>query len=885
MPQLPYQGPSGIGGGGGGEVTFVSREHSNFAPSDRAPSTLLLDNRGKSISQLPAKRGVPVRTPGGENKPPPPLRTLSTLYEHVLSWDFEAKGDKPPDFPFKLTSIPNLFDKDRAYAATFEPLLILECWEQMQKSRDEMFAEDKVGIKLSAVQMVDNFHDLTLSSAGQDMRLRGFSEHDVLIMTAVDKRGGPSPAKFLCKVNTVSFKGDEAVIQARAYVGKTPSLMPALCINSKWHAIRTYSLTTAVREYSSLCTLPSLALKEDILSPQKVPKPAPKTNEVRTMMDRYGLNEPQAAAISGALARKSGFTLIQGPPGTGKTKTILGLISAFLSERFVIKVPGQAKSPKTNRLLCCAPSNAAIDEIVRRLKFGISDGSGGIFKPSIVRIGSAEAIHSSVRDVTLDALVEKHADKALANNAAAATDGDDKQEAIRERMTVMKDEREKLRALSNEDDIDGTTAADLQSKIAAIGKKLAGLHEQLMKEKATRSTAALAREKQKRMLKRKILMDADVILTTLSGAGSDQLGDIPELSFPTVIIDEAAQSVELSTLVPLRYGAKRCILVGDPQQLPPTVLSQVGQAQRYEQSLFQRIMNVNPDAPYLLSISYRMHPEISSYVSRAFYGGRLQDAPNMLRLTTAPWHSDPLYPPYQLVNAHAGREQTGRGHSYTNPEEARLCVDLVETLCARYPGYQFAGKIGVITFYKKQVRAIKDLLFRRGWSKDVMQNLDINTVDGFQGQEKEIIILSCVRANNTHVGFISDVRRLNVAMSRAKSSLIVLGHVDTLRTHQVWRQLVDDAVDRKLVVRSSDRIFDLRPAGGAGGPLNLLPEASQEEGGPKVCVFLCCVLCYGYVFLAMLTLPSPRVLVISVRTVTDQTASRRQKSSGEIDSI
>ncbi|KAI8908132.1 P-loop containing nucleoside triphosphate hydrolase protein, partial [Powellomyces hirtus] len=765
----------------------------------------MIDSKGLPIKPTGApKRGVPIRAPGDTR--PAPLRSISSLYEQVLSWNTDLEGDRPPNFPFELRSIPNSFQNgDREYAMTFEPLLILECWEQLQKAKEELNSEDNLITKLTSV---DAFHDITITAAGKDVRLRGWSENDVLRMIQMGPPNQETNKSFLCKVNSVIYKGDEAVVQARMFVGSNTSLIPILRTNSKWRSIRTYSLTTAIREYSSICTLPSLSLRNDILQPAKTPRAQPKKTEISMMMDRYGLNQPQAAAISAALTQNAGFTLIQGPPGTGKTKTILGLISAFLSQHTIIKVPGEEKRPKSNRLLCCAPSNAAIDEIVRRLKIGIS-GPSGTFVPKIVRIGAGEAIHSSVRDVTLDSLLEKMLEE------SGTLEVEDKQDEIRRAMNALKDEREQLRAHENDADIDAAKAEEINSQIAVVSKKLAAMHEKLTKERQERSTAALARDKYKRQLKRKLLLEADVILTTLSGAGSDVLGDLPDLTFPTVIVDEAAQSVELSTIIPLRYGAKKCVLVGDPQQLPPTVLSQVGQGHRYEQSLFQRIMNNSPDVTHLLSISYRMHPQISSYVSRAFYGGKLQDAPGMSDISKAPWHSDPLYPPYQLVDMHSGREQTGRGHSYYNSDEARLCADLVETLCLRYPKYNFVGKIGVITFYKKQVREIKNALIRRGWSREVLQNLDVNTVDGFQGQEKEIIILSCVRANR-QVGFISDVRRMNVAMSRAKYSLIVLGNVDTLQTHRVWRHLVDDAFDRRMVVRSSDAMFKLR--NGAGPP-------------------------------------------------------------------
>ncbi|KAI8826956.1 P-loop containing nucleoside triphosphate hydrolase protein [Fimicolochytrium jonesii] len=780
----------------------------------------------QGVAAKPVSRGIPIRTPG-DNRPQA-LRQLSTLNKIVLQWNYDMEGEKPPDFPFDLKNIPNTFQGgEQEYVSVFEPLLVLECWEQMQKSKYEVDRGDALTFKLTNVQTVDVFHDLTFTAPGKQMRLRGYSEHDVLNVTDVEvpRQGHESTSgkSFLAKITNVSFKADEGIVIARVYMSVNAALAPRLRAGAKFSLLSTFSMTTSIREYGTLCALPSLCLLKDVLRPGKIRKFHPRPDDVRLMMTRYNLNEPQAAAISGAVAQSTGFTLIQGPPGTGKTKTIVGLISALLTRENVVKVPGQAVTPNSkHRLLCCAPSNAAIDEIVRRLKEGIPHPRGGTFVPRVVRIGTTESIHTSVRDVTLEAILE----------GILATTGnfqeDDRMADIRSAITSLKDERERLRAREDDNEIEAEEASKVDAKISTITKKLAALHEQLQRERQEKTAASQARDKYRRQQKLKVLMEADVILSTLSGAGSDVLGDLHELTFPIVIVDEAAQSVELSTLIPLRYGAKQCILVGDPQQLPPTVLSQVGQSYSYEQSLFQRLMNNDPDGTHLLSISYRMHPSISSYVSKGFYKGRLRDAPNMSELCTAPWHKDSMFAPYQLIDMYNGREQTGRGHSYFNLDEARLAVDLVEVLCSRFPDYNFAGKIGIITFYKKQVREIKNTFIRKGWTREMMQNIDVNTVDGFQGQEKEIIILSCVRANGS-VGFTSDIRRMNVALSRAKYSLIILGNLETLKRNRAWRDLIEDAAGRRMIKSWTERLSRLRDEV-RGRPGNMLPRVEAPQG-------------------------------------------------------
>ena len=165
---------------------------------------------------------------------------------------------------------------------------------------------------------------------------------------------------------------------------------------------------------------------------------------------------------------------------------------------------------------------------------------------------------------------------------------------------------------------------------------------------------------------------------------------------------EAAQAIELSTLIPLRYGCKRCILVGDPKQLPPTVISPKAERLRYSQSLFKRMYDQAQQDVYLLSIQYRMHPDISMHPSAAFYGGALRDGPQMDQLTARPWHRDDLLAPFRFFSI-KGQERQTRGHSFVNPDEAHAALALYERLVRSSPDFDFDGKVGLVTGYKAQM--------------------------------------------------------------------------------------------------------------------------------------------------------------------------------------
>lgn len=194
-----------------------------------------------------------------------------------------------------------------------------------------------------------------------------------------------------------------------------------------------------------------------------------------------------------------------------------------------------------------------------------------------------------------------------------------------------------------------------------------------------------------------------------------------------------------------------------------------------------------------------MHPDISSFPSKAFYESRLADGPDMATTTKQPWHEQgETYPAYAFLHVKGGREEQGKHHSLYNREEAAVAVALYDRLRRDCPQIDLDFRVGIITPYKGQLGELKKQ-FRRRFGDEILSKVDFNTVDGFQGQEKDIIILSCVRggqSDGTGIGFLSDVRRMNVALTRARSSLFILGDSRALKINEHWRKLVTDAEER-----------------------------------------------------------------------------------------
>lgn len=296
--------------------------------------------------------------------------------------------------------------------------------------------------------------------------------------------------------------------------------------------------------------------------------------------------------------------------------------------------------------------------------------------PSVVRVGREETMNVAVRDISLEYLLEQRLGQAEGTGNAGPDPS-----AIHAEIKALSDEREgKQRELNNVINAGGNAAkvTQLQAEIKAINSRRMNAMSRLDEAKDRKQTAARQQDADRRRMQSEILCDADVVCTTLAGAGHPLLAQLT-FDFETVIIDEAAQAVELSSLIPLRYGCKRAILVGDPHQLPPTVISQRAERLGYSQSLFVRVFNAKQPV-HLLSIQYRMHPLISSFPSRTFYASKLEDGPGMAEATQQPWHDQGLLAPFKFFDAAQGQEQAARGHSVKNPYEATIAAAIYDRL-------------------------------------------------------------------------------------------------------------------------------------------------------------------------------------------------------------
>lgn len=388
---------------------------------------------------------------------------------------------------------------------------------------------------------------------------------------------------------------------------------------------------------------------------------------------------------------------------------------------------------RENQVLVCAQSNMAVDWISEKLV------DRGV---SVLRIGNPTRVNDKMLSFTYERRFEAHPDypqlwsirKAVRELYARGRKGAER-EAVRQKINSLKDR-----------------ATELEIRIHAA-----------------------------------LFGEARVIACTLAGSANRLLAG---QKFGTLFIDEAAQALEAACWIAIRK-ADRVVLAGDHQQLPPTVKSPQALRAGLGRTLMQALVANKPEAVSLLQLQYRMNEEIMHFSSRWFYDGRLQAAPEVKYRglldfdTPIEWiETDALDSPEEFVGENYGR---------INKPEAELTVAQLKAYITKIGRERFQDEridVGVISPYKAQVQYLRQLLRRDEFFKPYRHALTVNTVDGFQGQERDVILISLVRANEEgQIGFLGDLRRMNVAMTRARMKLIILGNAATLTRHTFYRQL------------------------------------------------------------------------------------------------
>jgi hypothetical protein len=641
------------------------------------------------------------------------------------------------------------------------------------------------------------------------------------------------------------------------------------------------SLISGSREFEALCGIRSVSLRDEILLGIATAEEGPATTPVHPLpvplsaFFETRLNPAQRGVIqdvcglSGSRYR-SKVVLVRGPPGSGKTLTLHSIINALHVQQFnayydsivaAVKAGRMNKSERSwldlasvskPRIIVCAPSNVAIDNIILRiLSEQFVGGDGNKYTPWLVRIGKGSTQQQEVAKKALSRMVDE----------IISTTGQDLVAKISKLESLYTELRQgvllelvrlqcliagtpyafksgiETRVMVNQAGqfvaywVDHGSAASLSEMPLpamegdAFGPPVEQMPEWILYSKelmrqlevweavhwelqrfrlvrayiqesmgAPNSSVAMAEKYQLQANLETLLMNqASIVCGTLNSTGLAQVKN--SLEFQVCVVDEAAQAVELSTLIPLYLGVKQLVLVGDPQQLPATVLAKRELMGNYERSLFERLENCGVPV-HTLDIQYRMHPAISFFSRNQFYKGILKDSESVGRLSPLfarqPYNLNPL----MFIDVLAGKDTVSQQTlSRSNPEEAAVCVSMFFALLrmAMEQGSDLTGSVGVISPYAEQVRLLKQSFEAAGIRvSGHLDDIEIATVDSFQGKEKDIIILSTVRScpDSTSVGFLADMRRMNVALTRARVGLFVVGKSKTLETNDQWASLI-----------------------------------------------------------------------------------------------
>ncbi|KQJ96146.1 uncharacterized ATP-dependent helicase C29A10.10c [Brachypodium distachyon] len=563
-----------------------------------------------------------------------------------------------------------------------------------------------------------------------------------------------------------------------------------------------------------------------------------------------------AAGTSNGVVKKQEpwpFTLVQGPPGTGKTHTVWGMLNvihlvqyqhyyAALLKKLAPESYKQVASSTSSssevfaagsidevlqsmdqnlfrtlpklcpkpRMLVCAPSNAATDELLSRvLDRGFIDGEMKVYRPDVARVG-VDTQSRAAQAVSVERRTEQLLMKGRDEVIGWLQQLKGREQQLSQEIALLQRELNMVAAagrsqgsvgvdpdmLANRDRNRDMLLQKLAASVESRDKVLVEMSRLLILESRFRGGSNFNLEDARSSLEASFANEAEIVFTTVSSSGRRLFSRLSH-GFDMVVIDEAAQASEVGVLPPLALGAARCVLVGDPQQLPATVISKAAGTLLYSRSLFERFQQAGCPT-ILLSVQYRMHPQIREFPSRYFYQGRLTDSESVVKLPDEAYYRDALMSPYIFYDISHGREShRGGSSSYQNVHEAQFALRLYEHLQKLMKAN--GGKkvsVGIITPYKLQLKCLQRE-FEEVMNTEEGKDIYINTVDAFQGQERDVIIMSCVRASNHGVGFVADIRRMNVALTRARRALWVVGNANALMQSEDWAALVTDAKARK----------------------------------------------------------------------------------------
>ncbi|EFJ34295.1 hypothetical protein SELMODRAFT_438696 [Selaginella moellendorffii] len=778
-----------------------------------------------------------------------------TLSRQVLAWSLDNINNESL-LVNQVDKIPLEFPALKNYLSVFRPLLLEETRAALQQSLEMINELPCVLVEMGKEVPVRDGDD-KIRRFKMQVSKDILKPKDLVLLTTAEPdcltilRDSGEFYTLGLIIAGDDMDSDELKVDVYAPIDSS-EYDPFLETNRPWYAVYLSSLATGMRVWESL-KRPSLALASQYPIFQEVLQAnsgEPEIYDVEGMTSSeiscarwFKLNDSQMEAVSRtviALKReqKPYVRLIQGPPGTGKTSMLMALISVLA---------GSSK-----RILMSAPTNAAITEVVVRLFTSITKQPSPfigctrtVCPRDVVLVGNKENLEVDDNEI-LDAVFLQSREERLATVLATACGWQQKVLSVvdflenaeeryrqykqdkkpdepaesfldfsRERMTFLGDQMlSSIDLVCNDLPSTFLKSTDILgarhhvTEINAAFGRFREDSEVLNYVSSTSGAAAALLNLLKTNMDfvtyppgkiptgEELLRHASVVCCTVSSAGT-RIVQNTSRHFYTAVIDEAGQLVEAETAIVMGLqNLKQLVLVGDHKQLPATVISKIAQDYSYGRSLFERLQLLGHPS-IMLNVQYRMHPSISQFPNFQFYEGAICDGPNVVDDFYGQLSQSQLFGPYTFLNVH-GVETKDEKHSKSNAVEVLVVMHLLKML------HQSGEKlqVGIISPYAAQVKAINDRL--KSWDHGSL-SINCRSVDGFQGREKDVIILSTVRSNvGGYLGFLEDHRRLNVAITRARHVLCIVGNANTLESSDgVWRQLLNDARHRKCYREAS----------------------------------------------------------------------------------
>lgn len=429
------------------------------------------------------------------------------------------------------------------------------------------------------------------------------------------------------------------------------------------------------------------------------------------------LNSSQQSAVEKILSANE-LAIVHGPPGTGKTTTLVQAIKAIIKSDH-------------KQVLVVAPSNTAVDLLSEKLS------DEGL---NVLRVGNPAKVSERLMSLTLDSKMAEHSRmKEMKKMKKQATEF--RNMAHKYKRTYGKAERDQRKALFDE--------------ARNIMKEVINTEQYIIDD---------------------LIAKAQVITATLVGANHYTVRNI---RYHTVVIDEAGQALEPACWIPV-LKAQKLVLAGDHCQLSPTIKSNEAAQKGLSNTLLEKTVALYPESVVLLEEQYRMNELIMGYSSRIFYEGRLKAHESVAKHLLFPEDTPLAF----IDTAGCGFDEKSEGTSTSNPEEASFLFKHLTKLVAGLNNYYERADfptIAIISPYKRQVDLLKEQLMHSPVLQDYGDAISVNTIDGFQGQERDIVYISMTRSNpDSKIGFLSEIRRMNVAITRARKKLVIIGDSATL---------------------------------------------------------------------------------------------------------